>query len=285
MAHRTLLPRENFRFLKKLLVISAPHFLIIPVSISPADIRSNIELALDQKQTISVVAYSLSQDVSDYIDTAVEVILRFAGRSELIDAAAAAAKAMMQAAFKANLKQVIMRENNLDPVLANDMVRVNEIFGMSLKQGNFRNLREKFINYDLPVTVSFLPRLPESLRIKVKNKFILAPMEHRKLREKLSRCVSFIDFFLFHEDGWADAAIQSDETDIARKAGQMLDDLDMDRHLYTVFCNYDSGETAARLEIPLIAGYIPKRTVFEIESSESGLKKEEFRQIFLERKK
>ncbi|MGL4368380.1 MAG: hypothetical protein ACRCUT_01715, partial [Spirochaetota bacterium] len=139
-----------------------------------------------------------------------------------------------------------------------------------------RRYRNSFKDRNLPVTATFYYS-PNVLNIKIKNNFILSPVEEKRIRENFAKSTSFaslFDFFTEYGDQTEDAGLG------ITMVGILLDQSGIDKHAFTLYSSTKYNETIAKLEIPLIDDYISKRQMFDIECREMAVSPEQLRKEF-----
>lgn len=243
---------------------------------SEEKIKGIINKALVKEKIISIQTYYLSDYGEMLLRNTLNGILKHFKRDELMDVVYSAAKELILNATKSNYKRVIFEKNNLSIDNDNDYQKGMKIFKESMTEENLKKNRNIFKEKKYHVVATFYYR-EDVLRIKVKNNFPLHPIEEKRIREKFKASRSFsnlIDFYLEYSDNTEGAGLG------ITMVGILLDETGIDKHSYSLYSNEEYQETQAKLEIPLIKSYVPKRKRFELEFKTSNLSKEEFRKSF-----
>lgn len=237
--------------------------------------------ALRRRRDISVQTYYLTDYGEMVLNAVAETILERNARTDLLDLVYTALKELVMNAAKANLKRIILDEEGLDPSNPDDYTRCMQIFKASLPERKLRQYKRKFREYDLPVRVTFRWSPYAALRIRITNRFTLLAQEEERVREKFRYAQNYTDLVQFYMD-------HGDDTEGAGMGITLvvilMDQLGVDRRLFSVYSDDREGQTVARLEIPLTEYYEPERLRFEREFAASELPRDEFRQRFLARR-
>jgi hypothetical protein len=230
-----------------------------------ASVERTVQDAVDRQKIISFKTYYLSDYGEMVLHTISRLILAKFGREDLLDMVYTAAKELVINATKANLKRALFADLNLDPTqnvqYEQGMIRFKE----QLRDDRIKDFEERFRELNIPVIATFYYR-PDVLNIKVKNMFSLFSVEENRIRQKFAQAKSFsslLDFYTEHGDDTEGAGLG------ITMVGIMLDSTAVDKHALTLYSN-EFNETAAKLEIPLSASYIPKRKRFDIELEALG---------------
>ncbi|MCB1172361.1 MAG: hypothetical protein KDK39_02290 [Leptospiraceae bacterium] len=234
-----------------------------------------IDRSLQKHTTITLRTWYLSKDGQKSLNRILERILSHFNRMDLHDVLYTASKEIVMNATKANLKRLLfgqLADSDPDPAEYN---RLMTHFKENLNEERIREMKHQFIakGYFVDATIYYNP---EVINIKVKNKFPLYRQEELRIREKFHQAEEFsnlIDFYMKHGDDTEGAGLG------LTMVGILLEESGIDRHCFTIFSN-QYEETAAKLEIPLVDSYVPKRRRFEKEFEESYLTLEAFRDEF-----
>lgn len=240
------------------------------------ELQEIIQNGLAKNQIFSIKTYFLSDYGEKMLNKISEAILIKYNRLDLMEIVYSSAKELIINATKANLKRVLFKINSLD---INDPAAYEK--GMSnfkenLNEDKIKQYKYYFKKYDFPVTATFYYS-PDVLNIKVKNNFPLIPNEEARIREKFKKAVSFsnlIDFFMEHEDTTEGAGMG------ITMVGILLDQSGIDKHSFSLYSSEKYRETIAKLEIPLVKEYIPKRKMFEMMLKEKNISSDDFRKTF-----
>lgn len=243
---------------------------------SEADLRTDINKAIEIFQPITFVTFYLSDYGEMVVKLISESILRHFNRFDMMEIVYTAAKELIINATKANIKRVLFHDRNLNPDNPKQYAEGLKLFKDELNEDNVRRYVPKFRAQNLPVHATFYYS-PEVLNIKVKNAFPLLPQEEKRIRDKFYKARSFsslIDFYTEYSDDTEGAGLG------LTMVGILLDNTGIDRHAFTLYSNKIYNETAAKLEIPLTDTYVSKRRRFEIEREDRGLSADELRHQF-----
>ena len=180
-------------------------------------------------------------------------------------------------AGKANLKRIVFEEAGLNPLSAADYEAGMVIFKRNLPERKIKSYKPKFRELNLPVTITFYYEPGRVLKIKIKNVFTLWPTEEQRIRDKFRYAQNFEDLMAFYLEHGAEGAGMG-----MALVGILLDQMGIDRHLFSIYSSARYNETIARLEIPLSPDYESRRARFDREWQASGLTdKDAFRARFV----
>jgi hypothetical protein len=244
--------------------------------IDEREIRRLVDRAVGNQKAITFVTYMLSSYGDTLLKTALSSILERYGREDLFDIAYAASRELIINATKANLKRVLFQQMNLDMNDELDYETGMDYFRRSLSDDKIKSYRNRFRENNLPVTTTIYYNM-NVLNIKVKNNFTLEPVEEQRLRGQFAGATGFsslFDFFMEYGENANDASMG------ITMVGILLDRSGIDRHAFTLYSSEKYHETIAKLEIPLVDYYVPKRKMFEMELDETRVKPEELRPNF-----
>jgi len=232
--------------------------------------------SLSRDAAISVQTYYLSDYGEKVLNIVTAAILNKYNRSDLLDIVYTSTKELVINATKSNLKRVLFAKIGLDLHNPRHYEQGMAQFKEELKEENIRKYKGLFREHKFTVTVTFYYSA-SVLNIKIRNNTTLIPQEEDRIREKFKKAVSYanlFDFYLEHGDDTEGAGMG------LTLVGILLNQSGIDKHQFTLYSNPHYNETTARIEIPLTADYIPRRELFERELRESGVSRDEFRQIF-----
>jgi hypothetical protein len=245
---------------------------------SRAEIESLLDDAITRSRIITLVTYYLSDYGETVMNAITSRLLTRFERPDLNDVVYTCLKELVMNAGKANLKRIVFAESGLDPMSPEDYDRGMVAFKQNLPERRIKSYRSKFRKYNLPVTVTFYYEPFRVLKIKIKNVCTLWPTEEERIREKFRYACDYQDLMQFY-------LAHGDETEGAGMGmalvGILLDQLGIDRHLFSIYSSERYNETIARLEIPLCPEYESRRARFEREWRASGLDKDTFRAGFV----
>ncbi|TGL62256.1 hypothetical protein EHQ58_03385 [Leptospira ognonensis] len=243
---------------------------------SELELNDIISRAVENQKILTLKTYLLSDYGEHILKVITASILKKYNRLDLMDISYAAAKELVINATKANLKRVMFREAGLDINRAEDYEKGMANFKGNLREDKIGSYKSLFKEFDLPVYATFY-YTHDVLNIKIKNAFPLLPVEETRIRDKFKKAISFsnlIDFFMEYGDNTEGAGMG------ITMVGILLDQSGINKHAFSLYSSEKYQETVAKIEIPLSNDYISKRKMFQKESEELGLPKEELRKTF-----
>ncbi len=243
---------------------------------SDEELQQIVQNAVDAQKIISLVTYVMSDYGEKQLNIIIRTILKKFNREDLIDIAYTSAKELVINASKANLKRVLFERLTLNIEDEKDYETGMNYFSSHLSEDKIRSYAKSFKEKNLPVTATFYYS-PDVLNIKVKNNFKLEPIEEKRIRDKFEKATSFaslLDFYVEHGDHTEGAGMG------LTMVGILLDQTGIDKHSFSLYSSEKYNETAAKLEIPLSATYVPKRKAFEMEMAKRKIESEELRKTF-----
>lgn len=245
--------------------------------LSPAEIEALVDECIENQRILTLVTYYLSDYGEGVMHTIASRLLTSFGRADLIDVVYTCLKELVMNAGKANLKRIVFAEAGLNPMSAEEYEKGMVIFKKNLPERRIKSYKPRFRECNLPVTITFYFEPENVLKIKIKNVFTLWPTEEQRIRDKFRYAKNFEDLMAFYLE-------HGDETEGAGMGmalvGILLDQMGIDRHLFSIYSSERYNETIARLEIPLKPEYESRRERFEREWQASGLDKNDFRASF-----
>lgn len=234
---------------------------------TPDELNTLVDQAVERGQVITLMTYYLSDYGEMVMNTIAARLLTRFGREDLIDVVYTCLKELVMNAGKANLKRIVFAENGIDPLDPEQYERGMVTFKENLPERKIKSYRSRFREYDMPVSITFYYEPAAVLKIKIKNVFTLWPIEERRIRDKFRYAKNFQDLMAFYLE-------HGDETEGAGMGmalvGILLDQMGIDRHLFSIYSTDRYNETIARLEIPLSESYESRRARFEREFTASG---------------
>jgi hypothetical protein len=246
------------------------------VGLSQEKIRQTVNDAVKNQQIISFVTYTLTDYGEMLLKEILLGILERYNRSDLFDIAYTAAKELVINATKANLKRVLFKQMNLDINDIDDYETGMEYFRKFLTSQTLKSYYSRLRENKIPVTTTLYYNM-NVLNIKVKNNFMLESIEEKRIRERFATATSFsslFDFFMEYGENAEGAGMG------ITMVGILLDQSGIDKHAFTLYSSAKYHETIAKLEIPLVDYYIPKRKKFEMEIDDSEMTPEDLRAEF-----
>ena len=234
--------------------------------------------ALRKGQVITFVTHYLSDYGEMVLHAVTETLLKEFNRSDLLDVVYTGIKELVMNATKANLKRILIKEKGFNP---DDPAQYDEcmrLFKRNIAEDKIRSYKQSFRDNDLPVTVTFYYASGKALMLKIKNNFTLLPQEEERVRDKFANAQQYTDILQFYTN-------HADETEGAGMGlslvGILLQQSGIDKHQFSIYSSKRYHETIARLEIPLVDDYEPRRVRFQRQLEESGLSKDDFRLSFV----
>ncbi len=245
--------------------------------LSTEEIEKLVDEAVEKNRILTLVTYYLSDYGEIVMNTIAARLLTRFGREDLIDVVYTCLKELVMNAGKANLKRIVFEDEGVNPLNPEEYERGMVIFKKNLPERRIKSYKPRFREANLPVTITFYYEPSDVLKIKIKNVFTLWPTEEQRIRDKFRYAQNFEDLMAFYLE-------HGDETEGAGMGmalvGILLDQMGIDRHLFSIYSSERYNETIARLEIPLHPEYESRRARFDREWEASGLDKNDFRAQF-----
>ena len=233
--------------------------------------------ALAKGQVITFVTHYLTDYGEMILHAVTETLLREFNRLDLLDVVYTGIKELVMNATKANLKRVIIKEQGFDSDDPEQYEECMRLFKRNIAEDKIRSYKKSFRDHNLPVTVTFYYATGKALMLKIKNNFTLLPQEEERIRDKFASAEQYTDILQFYTN-------HADETEGAGMGlslvGILLHQSGIDKHQFSIYSSKRYKETIARLEIPLVTNYEPRRARFQRELEESGLPAADFRLVF-----
>ncbi|MDX1958411.1 MAG: hypothetical protein SFU98_07545 [Leptospiraceae bacterium] len=186
-------------------------------------------------------------------------ILEKINKVELMELLYTSAKELIVNSTKASIKRLIFEENGVDLTkeISDSMM---EKFKDSLTDKKFPYFRKLMKEKGYKVNIKFYFDSSKFI-LKIINNFPLLQGEEVRIRQKFVQAKKYDNLFEYYMD-------HSDHTEGAGMGITLVEILlvqsGYDRHLFTIYSkNGSSGETIAKLEIPINGNYKPKRFIFE----------------------
>jgi hypothetical protein len=195
---------------------------------------------------LSFLTYRLHEPLIHYLQLASEVLSRRIGRPEIQSAIFAVGRVMTLNSLRANVKEVIFRENGFRPEDTEHYRNGLRAFRMALTAGHrnvFSAFTPRFRELDLPVELVLCQR-GDGAVLNTINRFALGPNDENTIHRKLARARGNYELFQLFEEGENDPS--SHET--IYRAAAALDDLGL-RPRLEVSTDRDRGRTVASLEV------------------------------------
>jgi len=205
---------------------------------------------LEQAQPFSLKFYVINEDVEQKVETAIQTLLLFYNRQEYADVLYTCVKELMINATKANLKRVLFEMNHLDIQNENHYLEGMLAFRNLLAEKSYHtflpHLKER--NYWVVVRMT---HSPHGVKVEVINNASMAPIENRRLREKLKKAMQYDSLAEFYLE-------QGDEMEGAGMGialiVMLLKGLGIDPALFRIGTTIDD-QTFARIEVPFTLEY------------------------------
>lgn len=219
---------------------------------------------------LSFLTYRLHEPLIHYLQLASEVLSRRIGRPEIQSAIFAAGRVMTLNGLRANVKEVIFRENGFRPEDREHYRNGLRAFRMALTAGHrnaFSAFTPRFRELDLPVELVLCQRGNGAV-LNTINRFALGPDDESSIRRKLERARGNYELFQFFEEGESDPS--SHET--IYRAASALDELGL-RPRLEVSTDRERGRTVASLEVGCSGGPAPEAAPPETDCSPLAFQK------------
>ncbi len=243
---------------------------------SKEELIHTVQNAVNERQTISLKTYILSDYGEMALDVIIKQILTKFDRIDLMEVTYTAAKELIINATKANIKKIIFEENQYDWKDIRQYEKGLTEFRNQLSEKTIIGYEKKFRRKDLHVMATFYYS-EDVLNIKIKNNYPLFPIEERRIREKFKKAQNFsnlIEFYMEHGDNSEGAGLGLTMVSI------LLEQSEIDRHSFILYSSEKYNETIAKIEIPLNPNYITKREMFDKIIQEKNISADELRKYF-----
>jgi hypothetical protein len=213
----------------------------------------NLEKVRLNQERIRIISYAMLDGTEHKLEEVIKGILEFYEHGSLLEAVYTATKELAINAVKANMKRIVFQENNLQLNVPDENIKGMELFKERLSAGNLEEFCQKSHQLGYLVYIDFL-LFSDVFYVEICNNSIITKNENVRLREKLSRSMTYEDIAQFYMDF-------ADDTEGAglgmTMITVMLKQENIDPHCFTIF---DNGKyTIARLEIPVVPDYVPRR--------------------------
>ena len=218
------------------------------------ELEQNIRLILDNSSDLVLQSSKINDRVEKYILHTLKMILEKVGREDLVDMTYTITKELTINGVKANQKRIFFEEQGLDILAGEDyakgMVHFRREFSEQMNETYGRKAKEKGIYVKISLTYS-----EDGLCLEVENNTPIAPIEERRMREKMKKAMGYNDiaeFYMDNMDNTEGAGLGLALIIILIKGEQI------DPALFRIFTHQD--RTTARVEIPFTPEYVPRRS-------------------------
>lgn len=202
-------------------------------------------------------------------DTAIAILEQYQ-RVDLLDLVYISAKELLVNASKAAIKRLFFYDAGLDPHDPKVYEQQISKFQVNLTQENLATYHEKLAAHNLKTSIHF-SHDADKIIIRVINNFLLLPQEEQRIREKFRKAKQYeniVDFYLEHGDRTEGAGLGITLVEI------LMAQNGFDRHLFTISSSQKTGNTIAKIVIPLKVNYVSSRQKFEIELRKKKLSRD-----------
>ena len=222
-------------------------------SISYFEIEKNIEIAVNDGRQITVITYSVNNDIEQQLDTIIATILERHGDPELKGPIYTCIKELAINGTKANQKRVFFEEIGLDMLDPSAYAEGMRLYKQSLSERKALEYGVRARDKGLFVKISF-DYDEAGMRIRVMNNTPINPAEERRLRDKLARVMQYESIVEFYME-------QGDETEGAGMGIALiiilLKGAGINPHYFRLGLSNDI--TTALIEIPFNEGFVSIR--------------------------
>lgn len=217
------------------------------------ELEQNIKLILNQSQELTLQSSKVNEKVEKYILQILKMILDKYNRADLVEMLYTITKELAINGVKANQKRLFFDDRGLDIRNDADYQKGMEQFRQSLNESMNETYGIKSRQKGIYVKI-FIGHQPNGLCLEVENNTAIAPMEERRLREKMKKSMGYNDIAEFYMDNM-------DNTEGAGLGIALIMILmksqGIDPSLFRIVTAED--RTVARVEIPFNESYVSKR--------------------------
>lgn len=219
--------------------------------------HSHIQQAIDKRKTIRVKSYAMLDNTEELLKDILQKILNVYDKPQLMEAIYTTVKELAINAVKANMKRLTFQEHGLDIDDPQQAQQGHKLFHERIAAISLEDYAQGAQKAGYTVFIDFIFGGDHFL-IEIKNNSLLSSSENQRIRQNLSKAMSFEDIAEFYHQF-------SDDSEGAGLGMTMitmaLKSEGIDPHCFTIFA--DGEFTTARLEIPITDKYIPRRKRFK----------------------
>ncbi|MFN4216413.1 MAG: hypothetical protein ACK4HQ_03315 [Brevinematales bacterium] len=201
-------------------------------------------------QPFSLKFYVINEDIETKVETALHTVFEFYNRQEYTGVIYTCVKELMINATKANLKRVLFEMNHLDIHNENHYLEGMLAFRNLLAEKSYHTFLPHLKEKNFWVTIR-LNHSSDGVKIEVINNACMAPIENRRLREKLKKAMQYENLAEFYLE-------QGDEMEGAGMGialiVMLLKGMELDPALFRIGTTLDD-QTFARIEVPFTLHY------------------------------
>jgi hypothetical protein len=223
----------------------------------PDAIHRAADQIIEGERKLVIRAYGVIHSTEDFMRNFIRKVMDRFDRIDLAPAVEIIVKELVMNAAKANFKKIFFAENNLKAEDPEHYERGMASFRDVIDENVFIDYGRKARAAQLIVETSF-DFDKDRVIVEIRNNSQMAPHEERRVREKLQRgleCTDMVEFMLEHMD-----ESEGSGAGLALCITTMRS-AELDPRLLTISTR--EGETVARVEIPLHAGYPPVRDRYQ----------------------
>lgn len=237
--------------------------------------ETEIKRAISAGAPLQFRSYMLTPRGERLLKTMVELSLERYDREDLSSLLLSTFHELIQNAFKAGLKRLLLKERRLNPLDPVEYQIGLQELQSSLPARKVRRRAGALVAEGIYFTVT-LRCHPGRLEAWVGNLFPLLPEEERRIRQKFNlarESDSLYDFFLRHGDSTEGSGMGIAMVEI------LLMESGFQRRNLTVYTAPSGKTTVAHLVLPFDRTYISPRSVFDRELQKCGCSPEELRRL------
>lgn len=221
------------------------------IPMSYEEVARKIDEIINTNSKISVITHSLPNDTERKIDIILEKILEKYGKQNLKSALYTATKELTVNGTKANMKAVFFEENGWDINNPDDYTKGTKKYKQHFSEKWAEEYGRKSSKMGRYVKLTF-SHTEDGLCIEVINNSPISDIDEKRLREKLSKTMTYEDIVQFYME-------QSSEADEGAGMGialiiMLLKGEGIDPYYFRIFVI--NRVTKARIEIPFTSNYV-----------------------------